>query len=461
MLSFGHMKSLLYTFLLTCGFFTLSAQPQEKDGGLFIQKIVYLDNVFQINNAGVLKPVSGTSTNIQPLIIQHFQLREEGNQHKKQLPLFNPSDFDYYGLYVPESFAYFISPSIGNNPSPDQRMIIIAGADSMVIDFHNIPKTTRYELTILQQIYFMPGYYSLDCSLPARDLKINENEREILYAAVKHGITPETKSILSKAGLLEMALPTDIVKYQKYIPAAITVEQSDAYNINVYFTGNLLTTSNGILITDFQESYRGHWHSTAFSTTFHYIGEESGTSAVFYENQKRVISQTNPMGERNLTDGWYRIGVVNSYGDSIYSKPFCVGLVAANSDSVTTLYNKQRGFPFHNFKDANTINIETAVAPVIIDHQPKYVFKYHIVVCNLCLFSDELYGRYDQLAAEEFMHRLAFNDLYINGQPFTGSIEIQFPIKGATVENGGAWFYTNLIVTNTYINGKLQKHSER
>ena len=100
--------------------------------------------------------------------------------------MFNPSDFDYYGLYVPESFAYFIPPSIGNNPSPDQRMIIIAGADSMVIDFHNIPKTTRYELTILQQIYFMPGYYSLDCSLPARDLKINENEREILYAAVKH-----------------------------------------------------------------------------------------------------------------------------------------------------------------------------------------------------------------------------------------------------------------------------------
>lgn len=448
------MKPLYATLLISLCITIGHAQPEEHPGGVCIRYFSILDQKYTLHE-DITTDTPGTVPNLRGIMrVEHYQLNDKGQQDKKVLPVFDPRDFDLDQL-LPADYSFFLPSQMGNKYAPSQRLLCIKGADTMRIDFLHIPSTTRYEFMVLNTIQFIPGTFEVDLRLNTPLVIAARDSEKHVFAALKAGLVPETYAVLESTGVVRYQPPHDVQKRYNYIQSVIRVEQTDINTIKVIFNGRFRYSENGVLIMAIQQRMEGKWKDSPFSvyTAMNSINKET---TEFVDNKELLIADKHWPESNPYERGVYRIVAFDQQRDSVISMPFYIGTVPVELDGgMHVLHPAGMGYPYYSYPDNNTISIVTSQLPVLSDASLVYQFTYFHELCELCLYNGDYLGYVGQRQTMAFYHRLTYNQLLINGIPFTGVASFAFDLRGATVENGGEWFQTQILHTNTYLNGRL------
>jgi hypothetical protein len=275
---------------------------------------------------------------------------------------------------------------------------------------------------------------------------------------LRAGITAETLPILESLGVVQYTLPQDPKKHYNYITPSIRIEQTDYYTIRAIFNGRFEYTENNALHCKIARLVDGKWENTIYQT-YSDIFNQSGNPYTFQYLKDKVMSISDmeyPFSRPALQAGIYRLVAFIGNGDSVVSEPYYFGIIPFDANAhMHQLHPEGLGFPYYQFNDNNTINIETAQAGVQTDTTVVYTFNQYLERCDLCINEYD----YEQIVGrpieKEFFHRLTYNNLWINGAPFTGTATFNYTLKGVTVESGGQWYTLKMATINTYTDGVL------
>lgn len=436
----------------------LQAQPEPRDGGICINYFSIFDQLYQ-HEMHIAQAESNTVRSLNKVIhIEHYLLNDNGNAYNKPLPAFDPSDYFVTNLHV-QNYTLYLPPYIKNTPAPGQRLICIIGIDSMIIDFRNVPLKSTYEMLHMHAIQFMPGHYIVNLNPDKPEISTNEHDLKKAYASLRAGLTAETLPILESLGVVQYTLPHDLKKHYNYITPSIRIEQTDNYTIRAILNGRFEYTPNNVLQYKIAQLVDGKWENTIYQT-YSYIFDQSGDPYTFQYLKDQVLPisdmEWDPFSRPALQAGIYRLVAFIGNGDSVVSEPFYFGIIPFDANAhILKLHPEGLGFPYYQFTDNNTINIETAQAGVQTDTTVVHTFNQYLERCDLCINEHDYEQIIGRPVEKEFFHRLTYNNLWINGAPFTGTATFNYTLKGVTVESGGQWYTIKMATINTYIDGVL------
>lgn len=442
----------------------LHAQPEPRDGGICINYFSIFDQLYQ-HEMHIAQAESNNVRSLDKVMhIEHYLLKENSKSYNKSLPAFDPNDYFVTGLNV-QNYTLFLPPHFNNIPAFGQRLICIIENDSMIIDFQHVPLLSTYEMLHMHTIQFMPGHYIVNLNLDKPEISANERDFKKAHAALRAGITTETLPILESLGVVQYTLPHDPKKHYNYITPSIRIEQTDYYTIRAIFNGRFEYTPNNVLHHNIAQLVDGKWENTIYQT-YSYIFDQSGDSYTFQYLKDQVLPisdmEWDPFSRQALQAGIYRLVAFTGNGDSVVSEPFYFGIIPFDANAhILKLHPEGLGFPYYQFNDNNTINIETAQVGVQTDTTVVYTFNQYLERCDLCINEYDYEQIVGKSIEQDFFHRLTYNHLWINGNPFTGTAIFNYTLKGATVENGGQWFTQKMSIINTYAEGVLISTIER
>lgn len=387
---------------------------------------------------------------------------------------FNPNEFEINNIFTKQkrNVAYLLAEPFFMAVKYNQRMILVSGADSMIIDFIDLPAATEkwYEVTKLKYIFFKPGYYRFDFSETIKSLLDYEDSLKLFYA-IRRGICPETVEVLMKYKVLQYTSPADIAKTYPYAPPEIQIIQRSIDKIKITVSGYLLPVGYVEFITQSKSNKwsvkmktKEHFPAYAIESYKHGIWTRYGFPYApksqekyfeYFENYK-VLELDKPfMGMGFLYPGIYRIIVFGVSNDSVISPAFAYRQLDIDYEHrYRKLYRDGTVFPFINF-NTDTLKIYSPFEPFYEDSVAVHYYKYFYSKIGMLMFdnSDPEEYYFDLLASQ-----LPAKALLVNDSLYTGIIKLAFDDYRQREE----FVYGKVVILYTlkYVNGVLMDTHE-
>lgn len=420
-------------FLILCILsMSAGAQPEPYDSGLFILQIYVKGQQFRQEGKSWRSNYLGAGADTTQMYLKHSILTDAGEPRKKP---FLPVDPEDYNIPKPVPLhAIFLPPFIDRKETPHQRIELFYAADTMTVDFVDIPKHTFMDANALTAIHFKPGKFVFRLwGDPKRSPK---DTKEVAW--LNHyryiGITPEAEPYLLKYGVLEYTPPRNLKSTWKYVRPLITVEQSSPYVATVKLQGNFLGRLTG-------ESYEapevrpyfkveslqnGKWVEKPFGIGVDFQRDADNVTSMYFEDHQLLQLATQvQVPTSGFLPGQYRVSVVTAEKAIITSREITLGMLPSTSPNpYQILYREGLGFANYRLDAQDDIHITTPYLPLKTDEGTEI---YHFQYFSGLNYDFSTRNRHPEEAyTSHFIPLVSARKVSVNGKPFSGRIKYAF-----------------------------------
>ena len=412
-------------------------------GGLIIKNIFVGTEVFIQENNSWVNGFQGKRLFREELKIEKLPIAAQGQTTQKNIRLNQKEIKSQFKINNP--YQLFLPPFTGNFRTPDQRLVLSYGKDTMILDFYNIPSGLDiFPTPEIQNIQFIPGSFRIN--LTGHSPKINKKTKGSSWFNFYRylGINQESIPELSKYDYLSYTPPRNRSSVWIYYRPSVSIIQSNHAEVGIRLHGLFYTefeTANlaKILLKPLAllERYEnGTWTEISFDEFSNLHPPDSIhesnypiISASFFDGNNPSINIKLSDSTNNIIPGVYRFSIFALKNERITSNTFTLGRILQDSQfPYQKLFRDSLGYPSFQLEGENTLNINTPYLPAQLTDSlkkeiPIYYFEYFWTL-------QEKFGIHPQSPENEyfieFYQNLPDKRLYLNETPYSGKIKFAF-----------------------------------